>query len=58
MTDDPQFGKGGLAQRDILQAIEDVLVEAGVDEMMWATEHGSFTWRSVKREREIAESEA
>ena len=42
---DAQFGKGGLAQRQILQAIEDVLVERGMDEMMWATDHGTFIWR-------------
>lgn len=41
-----QFGKAaGLAQRQILQAIEDVLVERGVDEMLWATDRGTFIWR-------------
>jgi len=45
---------GALGQREILQAVEDVLVDAGWDEMMWATEHGSFTWRSVERSREAA----
>jgi len=43
MTD--QFGKAGLAQREILQAIEDVLVDTGFDEMMWATERGTFKWQ-------------
>jgi hypothetical protein len=37
--------------RDRLQAIEDELVEAGLDEFMVACDAGTFTWRTVARSR-------
>jgi len=37
--------------RDRLQAIENGLVEARLDEFIVACDAGTFTWRTVKRAR-------
>ncbi|HEX4112953.1 MAG TPA: hypothetical protein VH020_10490 [Stellaceae bacterium] len=42
-------------QREILQNLEDALIDGGDDEMLWTTARGSFTWRTVERERERKE---
>jgi hypothetical protein len=43
--------------RDRLQAIEDELLEAGFDELIVATDSGSFIWRTVARARAEAGEE-
>jgi hypothetical protein len=43
--------------RDRLQAIEDELIKAGFDELIVATESGSFIWRTVVRARAEAGKE-
>ena len=49
-----QFLKQGLGVREILQAVEDALIDAGHDDFMVATERGSFHWMTVERARERA----
>jgi hypothetical protein len=43
---------GMLKIRDRLQAIEDELIEAKLDEFMVACDAGTFVWRTVARARE------
>jgi hypothetical protein len=43
--------------RDRLQMIEDLLLEAGFDELIVATGSGSFIWRTVARARAEAGEE-
>jgi hypothetical protein len=46
-----QFMKQGLGIREVLQAVEDALVDAGYDDFMAVTERGSFHWMTVERAR-------
>jgi hypothetical protein len=50
-----QFMKQGLGIREVLQAVEDALVDAGYDDFMAVTERGSFHWMTVERARARAE---
>ena len=43
--------------RDRLQAMEDELIAAGSDELIVATDSGSFIWRTVARVRAEAGEE-
>lgn len=45
------FAKQGRGILEVLQAMEDALVDAGYDDFMVATEHGTWHWRSVERAR-------
>lgn len=47
-----QFMKQGLGVRDVLQAVEDALIDAGYDDFMVVTECGSFHWMTVERARQ------
>jgi hypothetical protein len=51
MTDDREFARQGRGIRDVLQSVEDALMDAGFDDFMVATEHGTFHWRTVERAR-------
>ena len=55
MTDDNPFFRQGMGIRDVLQAVEDALVEAGYDDYVVATERGTFKWQTVERARAEAE---
>jgi hypothetical protein len=35
----------------VLQAVEDALIDAGYDDFMVATDHGTFRWRAVESAR-------
>ena len=45
----------GRGIREILQAVEDALLDAGFDDFVVATEHGSWHWRTVDAARDEAE---
>ena len=47
-----QFARMGRGIREILQAVEDALIDAGYDDFMVKTNHGSFRWQTVERARE------
>ena len=46
-----QFFKRGIGIREILQAVEDMLIDGGYDHYMVATEHGTFSWETTERAR-------
>jgi hypothetical protein len=46
-----RFIRQGLGIREILQAVEDALVDAGYDDFLVATERGTFQWQTVERAR-------
>ena len=48
---DEQFEKMGLGIREVLQSVEDALLDAGYDDFVVVTEHGSFRWQTVERAR-------
>jgi hypothetical protein len=48
-----QFFKRGMGIQQILQAVEDMLIDAGYDHYMVATEHGTFSWETVGRARAV-----
>ena len=48
---DREFVRQGRGVREVLQAVEDALIDAGYDDFVVATEHGSFHWRTVERAR-------
>jgi hypothetical protein len=52
---DEPFFKQGMGIREILQSVEDALMDAGYDDFMVATEHGSFRWQTVQRARQQAD---
>jgi hypothetical protein len=39
--------------RDILQDVEDTLLEEGWDDITLATRHGTFSWVTLARAKEI-----
>ncbi len=45
------FPERRLSIRDLLQAIEVALMDAGYDHFVLATEYGSFQWQTVERAR-------
>jgi hypothetical protein len=45
-----RFARHGKGIREVL-AVEDTLIDAGYDDFMVATEHGTFHWRTVERAR-------
>lgn len=49
------FANEGRGIREILQAVEDALLDAGFDDFVVATEHGSWHWRTVDAARDEAE---
>jgi len=56
MTDEPEgevrcFVKQGRSVREVLQAVENALVNAGKDEFVVATERGTFQWQTFERAR-------
>jgi hypothetical protein len=53
-----RFVQQGGGIREVLQAVEDALVDAGYDDFVVATERGSFHWQTAERAREeMAEDE-
>jgi hypothetical protein len=46
-----RFARQGKGAREVLQAVEDALIDAGYDDFVVATEHGTFRWRTVERAR-------
>ena len=42
-----RFMRHGLAVEEVLQAVEDVLVEAGYDDLAVTTDHGTFRWQTA-----------
>jgi hypothetical protein len=52
-----QSMKQGLGVREVLQAVEDALIDAGYDDHMVVTERGSFHWMTVERARQRAADE-
>jgi hypothetical protein len=42
-----KFMKQGFGVREVLQAVEDVLIHEGYDDYMVATARGSFHWMTV-----------
>jgi len=53
-----RFAKQGKGVREVLQAVEDALMDAGYSDFMVATEHGSFHWQTVERARQAAQDES
>lgn len=49
--EDDHFKHSALCIQEVLQEIEDELIEDGLDEYVVSTEHGSFIWRAVERDR-------
>jgi hypothetical protein len=49
--EEKHFFKQGMGIREILQSVEDALMDAGYDDFMVATEHGTFRWQTVERAR-------
>jgi hypothetical protein len=47
-----RFAQQGRGIREVLQAVEDTLVDAGYDDFMVATDRGTFHWQTVERARE------
>lgn len=39
--------------RDLLQSVEDTLLEEGWDDITLATRHGTFSWITLARAKEI-----
>lgn len=52
-----QFVKQGLGTREVLQAVEDALIDAGYDDFVVVTDRGSFRWMTVERARRREEKE-
>jgi len=52
-TRDPEFTEEALRIKEMLQSVEDVLIHNGYDEIVAATEHGIFAWRTIERAREL-----
>ena len=46
-----RFARQGGGVRQVLQAVEDALMDAGYDDFVVATEHGTFRWQTVERAR-------
>ena len=46
-----RFAKQGGGAREVLQAVEDALVDAGFDDFVVATQRGTFHWQTVARAR-------
>jgi hypothetical protein len=56
-NNDPRPLKEILKVRELLQAVENAIVDAGYDEFVVACERGTFKWQSVERARaELDES--
>ena len=49
--------KQGLGVREVRQAVEDALIDAGYDDHMVVTQRGSFHWMTVERARQRAADE-
>ena len=45
-----------MSVRDVLQAVEDALVDAGFEDFVVVTDRGSFHWQTVERARDAAEN--
>ena len=52
-----RFAKQGRGVHEVLQAVENALIDAGYDDFVVATEHGTFHWRTVERARARASEE-
>ena len=52
-----RFAKQGRGVREVLQAVEDALIDAGYDDYVVATERGTFHWQTVERARAAAAKE-
>jgi hypothetical protein len=39
-----RFARQGLGIREVLQGVEGVLIDAGYDDFVIATDHGTFRW--------------
>lgn len=46
-----RFVGQGRSIREALQAVEDALVGAGYDDLVVATEHGTFRWTLAAKEK-------
>ena len=46
-----RFAKHGRGVRQVLQAVEDALIDAGYDDYVVATEGGTFHWQTIERAR-------
>ena len=44
-----RFVQQGRGVREVLQAVEDALVDAGYDDFVVVTKQGSFRWQKVER---------
>jgi hypothetical protein len=51
------FVKVGRGVQEVLQSVEDMLMDAGYDDFVVATKHGSFNWRTVRAEAAETEIE-
>jgi hypothetical protein len=44
-----RFERSALSIQDILQAVEDALIELGLDDYLVVTERGTFRWQTIER---------
>lgn len=44
-----QLERSALSIQDILQAVEDALIELGLDDYLVVTERGTFRWQTIER---------